>query len=476
MNRTSSTSHIPFLKKPIPHTSKPMSKPCHARIINNTPSPTSRLKSPTLIIMNMNTSYTNHQTKHESSFDMEKLSLEISKIKERLENNKKKPTDESIESLLTQQRVDIESEFEKISELKKTRGKTAAIFKTFDKIKGKSKDGPELVAMKDPKTDDFIFSPDKLKEVSLKYCANLLDNQKVDKDFADEIECEKLVHYSRMKEDTDDVEELSRDEFEKRLKLLGTKSKEKYKFLLKSGEGFKNCIFRLFSQVWNQETKPQQWRNTVIIQLYKGKGEICNFDSQRNIHTKEDIPKLFEGLVVDKSKHQLVRSCSKFQIGGIPNHRSQEHLFTVKSVLSLYSQLNLPVILQLYDLSKYFDKEILKDAMDTLYSYGVRGKLYRLWYELYKDAQIKVKTGAGMTATEPTGENVAQGSIGGAILSSCNLDKTVSNYFAGSTTELSYTTTRLQPIMFQDDTIRLTTSIEAAQKGNTIMNSAMKRK
>ena len=90
MNRTSSTSHIPFLKKPIPHTSKPMSKPCHARIINNTPSPTSRLKSPTLIIMNMNTSYTNHQTKHESSFDMEKLSLEISKIKERHENNKKK--------------------------------------------------------------------------------------------------------------------------------------------------------------------------------------------------------------------------------------------------------------------------------------------------------------------------------------------------------------------------------------------------
>ena len=204
-------------------------------------------------------------------------------------NTKKKTTDESIESLLTQQRVDIESEFEKISELKKTRGKTAAIFKTFDKIKGKSKDGPELVAMKDPETDDFIFSPDKLKEVSLKYCANLLDNQKVDKDFADEIECENLVHYSRMKEDTDDVEEMSRDEFEKRLKLLATKSKEKYKFLLKSGESFKNCIFRLFSQVWNQETKPQQWRNTVIIQLYKGKGEICNFDSQRNIYIPKRI-------------------------------------------------------------------------------------------------------------------------------------------------------------------------------------------
>ena len=114
--------------------------------------------------------------------------------------------------------------------------------------------------------------------------------------------------------------------------------------------------------------------------------------------------------------------------------------------------------------------------MDTLFSYCVQGKLYRLWYELYRDAQIKVKTGAGMTAVEATGENVAQGSIGGALLSSCNLDKTVTNYFSGSQDELSYATTRIQPLMFQDDTTRLVTSIEAAQKGNIIMNAAMKRK
>ena len=102
--------------------------------------------------------------------------------------------------------------------------------------------------------------------------------------------------------------------------------------------------------------------------------------------------------------------------------------------------------------------------MDTLYTYGIKGKLYRLWYELYRDAQIRVKTGAGMTAVEATGENVAQGSIGGAILSSCSLDKTVTNYFSGSSAELSYATTRLQPVMFQDDTIRLVTSIEAAHR------------
>jgi hypothetical protein len=47
------------------------------------------------------------------------------------------------------------------------------------------------------------------------------------------------------------------------------------------------------------------------------------------------------------------------------------------------------MLAQLYDLSKYFDKEILRDAMDTLYNAGISGKLYRLWFMLNKDTQIR---------------------------------------------------------------------------------------
>ena len=113
--------------------------------------------------------------------------------------------------------------------------------------------------------------------------------------------------------------------------------------------------------------------------------------------------------------------------------------------------------------------------MDTLYNCGVTGKLYRLWYNLYKDSQIKVKTAAGLTAVKTTGENVNQGSIGGAILSSANLDKTLCAYFGGSDSEISYGYRRLQPITFQDDSCRMAGSIEGAQKGNYIMETAMKR-
>ena len=54
--------------------------------------------------------------------------------------------------------------------------------------------------------------------------------------------------------------------------------------------------------------------------------------------------------------------------------------------------LGLLLLLQCYNLKKYFNSESLKDAMNSLYNYGVKGKLYDLIFELNKSTQIQVKT------------------------------------------------------------------------------------
>ena len=112
--------------------------------------------------------------------------------------------------------------------------------------------------------------------------------------------------------------------------------------------------------------------------------------------------------------------------------------------------------------------------MDTLYGAGIAGKLYRLWFMLNQNSQIRVKTSFGMTGTAVTGENVTQGSIGGALISALNLSKTMTAYFGGSDGEVSYGPSRLSPLQFQDDCARFSTSVEQAQKGNIFMSKAMK--
>ena len=193
-----------------------------------------------------------------------------------------------------------------------------------------------------------------------------------------------------------------------------------------AGNSMKDLLFRLFKNIWKKEKRPNQWKSTTIIQLYKGKGELEDLNNHRNIHMKEDLPKAFETAVVDFSKHKIVTKCSKFQIGGMP------------SIMCLFEQLDIPLIIQTFDISKYFDSEVLRDAMAALYEAGVKGKLYRLWYELNKETEIKVKTGVGTTKTAMVGETVAQGSIGGGLASSLNLDVEVNNFFNGSIDEAAY--------------------------------------
>ena len=114
--------------------------------------------------------------------------------------------------------------------------------------------------------------------------------------------------------------------------------------------------------------------------------------------------------------------------------------------------------------------------MAALYEAGITGKLYRLWFELNKETNIKVKTGVGVSGTARVGETVAQGSIGGALASSLNLDVEVNNFFSGSIDEVSYSNVRLQPIILQDDLCRLCTSADSARNGVRRMENIMKLK
>ena len=99
-----------------------------------------------------------------------------------------------------------------------------------------------------------------------------------------------------------------------------------------------------------------------------------------------------------------------------------------------------------------------------------------MWFELNKETNIKVKTGVGVSGTARVGETVAQGSIGGALASSLNLDVEVNNFFSGSIDEVSYSNVRLQPIILQDDLCRLCTSADSARNGVRRMENIMKLK
>ena len=81
-----------------------------------------------------------------------------------------------------------------------------------------------------------------------------------------------------------------------------------------------------------------------------------------------------------------------------------------------------------------------------------------------------------MSEMKSIGENIGQGSIGGALASGQNLDSDVFEYFENCTSKVCYGSVRLQPALYQDDILWMVESAEGAQEGNYRVEAALKSK
>ena len=142
----------------------------------------------------------------------------------------------------------------------------------------------------------------------------------------------------------------------------------------------------------------------------------------------------------------------------------------------MYSKLNVPIIISTFDISKYFDKHVLIDAQECLADASVNGKCYRLFYKLNSNTTVQVLTPHGLTNTAVTGENLGQGSKSAPTVCSLSLSKGTEKYFSDSQYEVDYGQVRMGCLQFQDDSLRMTTSIEGAQDGANRFKKLMESK
>ena len=109
------------------------------------------------------------------------------------------------------------------------------------------------------------------------------------------------------------------------------------------------------------------------------------------------------------------------------------------------------LILTSFDIMKMFDSESLHDCMNEVYNCSVKGKVYRLIYEMNKSIKIKVKTSVGLTPSDDTGPVLGQGTVEAGIISSVSLGNGVDVTFADSDCEVRYFELKLSALCYQDD-------------------------
>ena len=374
--------------------------------------------------------------------------------------------------LLEMQTKRVDREIEKVKET--SQGKINQIFKLAKLASGKG--AMQAHAVNHPVTGKLIVNQEEIKKVSIEYCQKVLTKNEPDEHYKELSKLKEELHKKRMCEDLDCGFKAEREVFECVLDKFKKNGKRSYDFLIKASVAYKETIFNLCKRIIEKETIPQVFRNTTLHQIWKRKPGTKKEDLKANryIHCKEWLPRTVEAIVVKEMDQHIQKATSIFQIGGKAGHRPQEHLFCVKSIIARNVIMKKKlIILVCYDITGFFDKEVLVDAMDELHCIGVDPRAYRLFYGLNESTRVRVRTGCGYSDWGEVGELLGQGSGGAAKVSALNLSRKLDNGFEGSEELAKYGSVKQQPYSFQDDVLIPVDNIEGLLAVNVKMTSVM---
>ena len=378
---------------------------------------------------------------------------------------KGKAKEDEATALLEEQENKTEREIE---DIKKTKGgRVGRIWKIRKNVIGNNKKPNPPTAILNPTTNKLALNTKEIKEVTLKYCKETLSNNEAKDEYVELVQKKKESTQSLMMSKDGDFE-VNKETLFQNIDKFKRSGKRNYDFFIKAGSMFQDCVFKFCQRMFKEETFPTQFSYTTLHMIYKGKGKTEQLSNNRFIHTKPWFPRVAESLVVQGAmKEPLLAGSSIYQIGGQPGHRSEELVFCMKSVIAKQRMNNKTTVLQLYDISKFFDKETIEDAVLTCQNRKVDPKAIRLWKKMQDDTKIRVRTGAGMSEYGDVGAVLGQGTLGGALVSQAVLDDGMSEQFTpGGEGELDYGEVPLAPFIFQDDVAHGVEGLEEAREAN----------
>ena len=111
---------------------------------------------------------------------------------------------------------------------------------------------------------------------------------------------------------------------------------------------------QLCKRLIGEEEFPKSFSETLLKQLWKKKGSRKDLNNHKYIHLKDWKPRLAETLITNMMKEDILKAGTKYQIGGVPGHRIEEHLIVLKSFIQRRTDIKKGVVIQLVDYKKFF--------------------------------------------------------------------------------------------------------------------------
>ncbi|KAK3505849.1 hypothetical protein QTP70_019541, partial [Hemibagrus guttatus] len=159
------------------------------------------------------------------------------------------------------------------------------------------------------------------------------------------------------------------------------------------GEAAVEFLTSLLNRVLESERMPEEWRRSVLVPIFKNKGDVQSCSNYRGIKLMSHTMKLWER-VVEARLRKVVDICEQ-QYGFMPRKSTTDAIFALRILMEKYRDGQRELHCVFVDLEKAYDRVPREELWYCMRKSGVAEKYVRVVQDMYERSRTVVRCAVG---------------------------------------------------------------------------------
>ena len=167
-------------------------------------------------------------------------------------------------------------------------------------------------------------------------------------------------------------------------------------------------LCKLFNKIMTTECIPSAWRNSILVPIFKEKGDVQECKNYRGIKLLTHTFKIWEK-VVDRR----LRECTEIhesQFGFMPGRSTTDAIFILKQTIEKHREGQKDIRVTFIDIEKAYDRVPREEIWRCMRERNVPEKYVKLIQDMYRGCKTKVRSAAGESDSFNVDVGLHQGS------------------------------------------------------------------
>ena len=218
------------------------------------------------------------------------------------------------------------------------------------------------------------------------------------------------------------------------------------------GEPAIKVMTRLFNRLLKGEKMPDEWRKSILVPVFKKKGDVQSCGNYRGIKLMSHSMKLWERVIEARLRQEV--QIGEQQYGFMPGKSTTDAIFALRLLLEKYREGQKELHCVFVDLEKAYDRVPREELWHCLRVASVPEMYVKVIQDMYDDSLTAVRTAVGTTEEFSVKVGLHQGSALSPFLFAVVMDRLTE----------SIRETSPWNMMFADDIVLCSESTEAVQR------------